>query len=307
MTKLQNRKARRQTLAARAEIIAAGRKFFRTGGYLEVETPFRIPAPAPELHINAMASGDWFLQTSPELCMKRLLADDFGPIFQFCRCWRAGERGSRHIPEFTMLEWYRPHADYRHLMVDCEGLIPFIQKEIGGNDTLVGKSGAIDLTPPWQRLTVREAFYRFGRMSMEEALARDSFDEVMVTAIEPELGQVRPTFLIDYPAERGALARLKPGDQTVAERFELYIDGLELANAFTELIDHKEQRQRFAAEEKLRRLAGKPPYPSPEPFLAQLAQMPPAAGIALGVDRLVMLLLGKQSIDEVVAFTPEEL
>jgi len=154
---------------------------------------------------------------------------------------------------------------------------------------------------------VREAFVKHGGMTMEEALERDAFDEVMVERIEPCLGNGRPTFIHDYPACRGALARLKPDNPTVAERFELYIGGVELANAFSELTDPVEQRTRFESEATFRATRGQITLPLPENFLAELAEMPPSAGIALGVDRLVMVLLDAASIDEVVAFTPEEL
>lgn len=272
-----------------------------------METPFRIPAPAPEAHIDALPSGAWFLHTSPELCMKRLLAAGYGRIFQICRCWREGERGSRHLPEFTMLEWYSAGSDYRGLMADCEALLRTIVGKTGRDANVTCRGIKIDLTGEWERLTVREAFARYGDLSMEEALATDRFDEVMVQQIEPRLGLGRPTFIHDYPACRSALAKLKGDDPTVAERFELYLGGMELANAFTELTDADEQRRRFIDEEEYRRRHGRQPYPLPEKFLAELPAMPPSAGIALGVDRLLMVLLDAATIDEVVAFTPEEL
>jgi elongation factor P--(R)-beta-lysine ligase len=174
-----------------------------------------------------------------------------------------------------------------------------------GKLTYGGKT--IDLDPPWERLTVAEAFARYGSLSLEAALTEGRFDEIVAFEIEPRLGLKKPTFLIEYPAALAALARKKPGDPTVAERFELYLAGTELANAFSELTDPLEQRQRFEREEAQRRAAGKTPYPTPEKFLRELATLPAAAGIALGVDRLVMLLTGAEAIDEVVAFTPEEL
>jgi elongation factor P--(R)-beta-lysine ligase len=298
---------RRSALQARAKIIQALRLFFIDRGYLEVETPHRIPAPAPESHIDAIASGTWFLHPSPELCMKRLLAAGYEKIFQICRCWRDGERGSRHVPEFTLLEWYRAGSDYRGLMKECEALLPHVASALGLRQTLPFREFEIDLTPPWDRLSVEEAFGRYARISMKEALKQDLFDEAMVRDIEPRLGHGKPTFLFDYPAERGTLARLKKEDPTVAERFELYVGGLELANAFSELIDAEEQRKRFHLEEAYRRSMGKTPYPVVETFLEELDDMPPSAGIALGVDRLVMALLDAPSIDEVVAFAPEEL
>lgn len=302
------RLARRQkALWGRAAIVQGMRQFFVAQGYLEVETPQRIPAPAPESQIDAVPADGWFLHTSPELCMKRLLAAGYPRIFQISRCWRAGERGSRHVPEFTLLEWYRVGADYRDLMEECEALIPAVAHGIGLQDEIVYQGQPIDLRAPWERMSVREAYARYTRTSMAEALKRDLFDQVMVEDVEPHLGAGRPTFLYDYPASRGALARLRTDDPTVAERFELYIAGLELANAFSELIDPEEQRARFVREEAHRRSLGKQPYPLAKKFLDELHNMPPAAGIALGVDRLVMLLLDAQRIDEVVAFTPEEL
>ncbi|MCM2357100.1 MAG: EF-P lysine aminoacylase EpmA [Geobacteraceae bacterium] len=298
---------KRETLAARARIIQEIRRFFIEGGYLEVETPLRIPAPAPETHIDAIPSGDWFLQTSPELCMKRLLAAGCESIFQISHCWREGERGRLHLPEFTMLEWYRTGADYRVLMAECEALIRSLAKALQMGERIACRGNGIDLAPPWERITVRDAFARYGGMTMEEALTRDLFDQVMVAEIEPRLGVAKPTFICDYPAERGALARLRQDDPTVAERFELYIGGVELANAFSELTDPAEQRARFVHEAALRGSLGGRSYPLPEKFLHELAAMPPAAGIALGVDRLVMVLLDAAAIDEVVAFTPEEL
>ena len=298
---------RRSALQARASILQAIRLFFINQGYLEVETPHRIPAPAPESHIDAVPSGSWFLHTSPELCMKRLLAAGYEKIFQICRCWRGEERGRLHTPEFTLLEWYRTESDYRALMEECEAFIQRVASTLGLGDKLHFRGQTIDLTRPWERISVEEAFQRYAPIPMRRALAEHIFDEVMVEKIEPHLGMSRPTFLYDYPAERGALARLKEDDPTLAERFELYIGGLELANAFSELIDVKEQRERFLSEQAYRRSLSKPSYPLPEKFLRELGTMPPAAGIALGVDRLVMVLLDAPRIDDVVAFTPEEL
>jgi lysyl-tRNA synthetase class 2 len=292
-----------EKLAKRARIVQAIRAFFVANDFLEVETPHRIPGNAPELHIDAVPSAGWFLHTSPELCMKRLLAAGFPKIFQICRCWREGERGSRHLPEYTMLEWYRAGADYRQLMIDCEELLAALAPE----RNLLWQNRRIDLTPPWPRLSVAEAFARFAGVTAEVALAADRFDEIVALEIEPRLGWEKPVILFDYPAPLAALARRKAENPAVAERFELYIGGLELANAFSELTDPREQRERFAAEEAARRAAGKAPYPVPEPFLQELGHMPEAAGIALGVDRLAMLLTGSTTIDEVTAFTSEDL
>jgi elongation factor P--(R)-beta-lysine ligase len=296
--------SRRQgALWRRGVIFDRIRAFFREKGYLEVETPFRIPAPAPEANIDAIAASGWFLQTSPELCMKRLLAAGYPSIFQICRCWREGERGVRHLSEFTMLEWYRAGADYRDLMRETEELV----RAAAAADQISYRGGLIDLAAPWERISVAESFERYTGTTVQAALAAGSFDELMVERIEPRLGCGRPTFLYDYPASCGALARLKADDPSVAERFELYLGGLEIANAFSELTDPVEQRARFQAEALERSRQGKVRYPVPEPFLAALEQLPHSAGIALGLDRLVMVLLDAASIDEVVAFTTEEL
>ena len=297
----------RSNLERRTRVINATRAFFSTSGFLEIETPVRIPAPAPEIHIDAQESGDWFLQTSPELCMKRLLAAGYEKIFQICRCFRKGERGGRHVPEMTLLEWYAAGLDYLDLMIQCEELIGFVAARMDMSRQLVYQGHTVDLTPPWDRLTVAEAFERFGGMTAEQALEQECFDEIMGLDIEPQLGIERPLFLYDYPARCGALARLKPADSSVAERFELYIAGMELCNAFSELTEPLAQRARFDAENRARGENGKTVYPIAEPFLQALASMPPAAGNALGLDRLVMLFTDAASIDEVVAFTPEEL
>jgi lysyl-tRNA synthetase class 2 len=298
---------RKKALEQRAHIIQGAREFFIERGYLEVETPYRIPAPAPEAYINAIASGPWFLHTSPELCMKRLLAAGYGKIFQICRCWREGERGSQHIPEFTLLEWYRSGIDYRGLMEECEALIQAVSAAIGLGKKITYRDKEVDLSQPWERISVKEAFDHYAQSSTKEAMERNLFDEIFVQRIEPKLGIGKPTFIYDYPADRGALARLKPEDHTVAERFELYMGGLEIANGFSELVDGDEQRRRFDLENADRRQMGKPIYPMPEKFLSELDSVPPSAGIALGVDRLAMVFLNARGIDEVVAFTPEEL
>jgi lysyl-tRNA synthetase class 2 len=294
-------------LQLRAVFIQALRSFFIERGYLEVDTPLRIPAPAPELHIQPLTSEEWYLQTSPELCMKRLLAAGIPKIFQICKCFRKGERGNRHLPEFTMLEWYCAGQDYRDLMVECEALVRFVAQALG-LDLLLSVGGRqINLAGSWERLSVGEAFARYGPRSMAESLAGDMFDEDMVVHVEPHLGLDCPTFLYDYPAQLGALARVKKSDPSLAERFELYINGLELANGFSELTDPKEQRRRFEKDQEDILAGGGEPGPMPESFLQDLVNMPDAAGIALGVDRLAMIFADADDIGSVVSFMPEEL
>jgi lysyl-tRNA synthetase class 2 len=298
---------RKRVLQQRARILQGMRQCFVEKGYLEVETPQRIPTPAPESHINAIPSGSWFLHTSPELCMKRMMAAGFKKIFQICRCWREMERGSQHLPEFTLLEWYRAGADYLSLMEECERLLRYVAGAMGLGQKIIFREFEVDLSEPWERISVKETFRSYSQTSLTDALEQDLFDEIMVRDIEPKLGIKKPTFIYDYPAQKGALARLKQGDPSIAERFELYIGGLELGNGFSELVDSEEQRKRFHIENANRQSLGKPIYSMPDKFLAELDQMPPSAGMALGVDRLAMVFLGVEMIDEVVGFTPEEL
>ena len=297
---------RKQNLRLRAEMVRSIRHFFIERDYLEVETPYLISAPAPEMHIDLIAAGRRCLHPSPELCMKRLLAAGLPRIFQIGKCFRKGERGDLHLPEFTLLEWYRTGIDYRALMEECEALIRFLACSLGRGEDILYREKAIDLGTRWERLSVREAFDRYAPVSLDEAMARGCFDEVLVERIEPHLGTTRPTFLYDYPAPLAALARLKPGNSSVAERFEIYLAGMEIANGFSELNDPGEQRARFERENQARADAGKETYPLPERFLQSLADMPQAAGIALGVDRLAMIFCNAPRIDEVIAFTPEE-
>jgi lysyl-tRNA synthetase class 2 len=299
--------AKQSGLWLRARVIQSIRKFFILRGYLEVETPLLIPAPAPETHIDAMPAGTDFLHTSPELAMKRLLCAGYPKIFQICHCFRQAERGAKHLPEFTLLEWYQAHKDYWDLMDECEELFLFLSRELGRGTELAFQGQTISLQKPWERLTVQTAFEKYTGLDMETALAQDRFDELMVSEIEPRLGKVTPTFLYDYPAVAAALARLNKENPKVAERFELYLGGLELANAFSELNDAAEQEQRFKKEQEQRVALGKTVYAWPAQFLKALPDMPPAAGIALGIDRLVMLFADEPKIDAVVAFTPEEL
>ena len=275
-----------ENLKARAQVLRTIRAFFDGRGFVEVETSVRIPAPAPEPHIDCPASGDWFLRASPELQMKKLLAAGLPRIYQIGACFREGERGRRHAPEFTMLEWYRANADYTDIAADMEELARAVLWA-RGNAPLA-----------FARLTVREAYRQWAGWDPVADWDQDRFDFDMATKIEPNLPK-GPLFLTDYPAPAASLARLKADDPRVAERWELYMDGMELANAFTELTDAAEQRRRFEAARAERRTLGEADYPLDEDFLSALARMPPAGGVALGVDRLVMLACDAASIDAV--------
>jgi len=297
----------KNNLVLRSKIIQSIRDFFNGQGYLEVETPIRIPSPAPEIHIDAEPSGSWYLHTSPELCMKRLLASGYPRVYQICKCFRRKERGNRHLPEFTLLEWYTAEDDYMDMMNQTEALIKQVAASIFFKESISYQGEPVSLQSPWIKLTVCEAFETYASMSLPSAMVQGAFDEIMALEIEPKLPRNIPVFLYDYPSDMAALARLKPEDRSIAERFELYMGGLELCNAFTELTDPKEQRVRFKAEAHQRKQSDKVAYPMPERFLSALQDMPDATGNALGIERLVMLFADAATIDEVVAFSPEEL
>lgn len=297
---------RKPYLWLRARMVQAIRRFFIVHDYLEVETPLLIPAPAPELHLDAIGTHDLYLQTSPELCMKRLLAAGYSKIFQISKCFRDGERGDVHLPECTLLEWYRTGIGYKDLMDECEALILWVAEDIGVGEKIDYHGVQIDLKPPWEKLTVSRAFDLYASLTLQMALEQECFDELIVKEIEPHLGVARPTFLYDYPASSAALARLKTDNREFAERFEVYLAGLELANGFSELTDAQEQETRFQRDRRQRQRLEKQVYPMPEKFLKALEHMPEAAGIALGIDRLAMMFTGSHKIDQVVSFTPEE-
>ncbi len=293
----------------RAHIIKAIRSFFWDRGFLEVETPLLIPANAPEEYINPISALPLQLQTSPELCMKRLLCRGHKRIFQISHCWRSEERGLRHLSEFTMLEWYRAEDDYNALMLDCVDLLKHVASAcLTESQVYSYKDVKIDPFKPWARISVQDAFLRFSNTSVWECMKKGIYEEILTGVIEPAFAVFSsPVFLTDYPAEMAALSRLKPGQAELAERFELYLGGLELANGFSELNDPVEQRMRFENANCLRLQDGRAALPLPERFLEELGSMPSSAGIAMGVDRLVMLAAGADTIDEVVAFTPDQL
>lgn len=293
----------KDNLIGRARILSAVRCFFSQAGFIEVETPLRIPAPAPELYIDTEPSGDRFLIASPELQMKRLAAAGYDKIFQLCRCFRQGERGEKHLPEFTMLEWYRLEADMSGLMTDCENLLIAAANGAFGIDAALKNRCGLALTTPFERIEVADAFERWAGWRPNGNPDAERFDRDLVDKVEPNLPSNRPVFLVGYPSALASLSRLDPQNPERAERFELYAGGLELANGFSELTCPHQQRRRFESEEAARRAKGKAPYPTDVRFLSALTLgLGDCAGIALGIDRLVMLLLGAGTIDEVTAF-----
>lgn len=299
------------------------RTFFSARDVLEVETPALSSAATTDVHLESFATvyrgpsapkGQvLYLHTSPEFAMKRLLASGSGPIYQLCKTFRQGEEGAQHNPEFTLLEWYRPHFDYFALMDEVEELVTIV----------LGEHRRI---APTERLTYTEAFKRFARIdavhnadlsqlrrcAKEQGVAdvpglgedRDAWlDLLMSHVVQPQLGQDGPSLVYDYPASQAALARVRAGSPEVAERFELFIDGIELANGFNELTDATEQRQRFEADRARRQQRGLRDVPIDEHLLAALAAgIPPCAGVAIGFDRLVMLAVGAAKLDEVLTF-----
>jgi lysyl-tRNA synthetase class 2 len=321
--------AARETLEARARILRAVRGWFEREGFVEVDTPARVRSPGQEVHLDAVpagrdADGDHWLITSPEYHMKRLVADGLPRIVQIAKCWRAEESGPHHRGEFTMIEWYRANAPLETLADDCEALLRAAAVAAGRDPAALG--GGIGLAAPFTRTTVRELCARHAGIDLqgdEDAPALrakaaaagvalgnatawdDIFYQAFLDRIEPQLAAAGPTFVFDWPAPLAALARPKPGDPRFVERFELYAGGLELANAFGELTDPVEQRRRFEDEARTRATRGKAVYPIDEALLAALPRMPPTAGIALGFDRLVMLVLGIEDIAEVGAFGDE--
>lgn len=271
-------------LRFRSQTIRRLRSFFDGDGFTEVDTPVRIAAPAPEEYIDCppVATGG-YLRASPELQMKKLLAAGMDKIYQIGPCFRDGERGERHSPEFTMLEWYRRNATYLDIAADLEKLL----SELTGNE----------VKP--MRLSVREAYLKYARWDPWLEWDRDRFDFDMAGKIEPALKEIGgAVFLMDYPREAASLAEVR-GDH--AERWEFYLDGIELANCFTELCDGEEQRARFIKAREMRRGLGEADYPLDEEFLATVSSIGSAAGVALGVDRLVMHLTGARDISQVLA------
>ncbi len=302
-----NREQHHKNLIIRAKVIQAIRDYFTGNSYLEVETPIRCPSIIPEAQIDPLTSEGYYLQASPELCMKRLMSKGFDKIFQICKCFRKDERGSHHLPELTMLEWYTKNNTYMDLMEQCNGLINFIAKQLSLENTIKYQSKNIHLDSSWQRLTVEDAFDRYSDKSLKKSLADNSFDEILSFQIEPNLGNITPAILYNYPAQLASLAKLLPDNPNYAQRFELYIAGVELANGFTELTDADEQQLRFREENTARIKQGKQSLPMPDTFLHDLKTVPDAAGIALGVDRLVMIFCNATCVDEVITFSPEQL
>ncbi len=321
---------------ARARLAAEVRRVLGAMGYDEVETPCLVPSPGMEPHLDHFlapfrpeegTARPLWLHSSPEYAMKRLLADGWQRIFQLARVFRNGELSATHNPEFTMLEFYRAGTDYLGIMADLEGLVAACARALlPDGATRVGRVGrTLDLAAPFERLTMAEAFARHAGIDLAAcdgdaaklgAAARaaghdpgpggepfdDVFFRVFLHAIEPKLGLERPVYVLDWPTPMAALSKVKRDDPRFAERFELYAGGLELANGYSELTDVAEQRRRLLEEQALRARLGRPVYPLDERFLEAVGRMPEAGGVAVGFDRLLMLLTGARSIEDALLF-----
>jgi lysyl-tRNA synthetase class 2 len=315
--------ARRPLLRRRGLLTVATRAFFAARGYTEVDTPYAVRTPGEEVHLRAFRTGrehpdghrePLWLHTSPEFAMKKLLVAGAGPIFQLARVWRNGEGSDLHASEFTMLEWYRPGADMDSLIDETAALLRAVLPPV-----VTCRGVTTDLSHV-ERLTVAAAFERYVGADVlataEDAPAlaaaaktrlrdneswEDLFFRLLLERVEPQLGRSQPTFLTHWPAAQAALARRDPTDPRVAERFELFVCGIELANAFVELTDAVEQRARFEADRLRRHAMFGPDWPIDEDLLSALTfGMPPCAGIALGFDRLAMIASGANRIEQVL-------
>ncbi len=325
-------------LMARNAVKRSLRHWFESQGFVEVECGIAQPSPGNEAHLHAFATeaegtdGErrrLFLHTSPEFASKKLLAAGETRIFDFARVFRNRERGPLHAPEFTMIEWYRAREPYTAIMADCAAVIR-VAADTTGIERFSWRDAACDPRVEPERVGVCEAFRTFAGIDLAETLSpqgegdrdrlaaaaaragvaataddtwSDIFSKVLVARVERQLGRGRPTLLCEYPRSQAALARATPHDPRFAERFELYICGIELANGFGELTDAAEQRRRFEAEMAVKERVYGERYPLDEDFLAALQQMPQASGVALGFDRLAMLAAGARSVDDVI-WTP---
>ena len=328
-----NFEKRRGFLQERAKIIKTIRSFFDMRGFMEVETPILQVCPVMDAHIHAFSTDlknvdlslrkKMYLQTSPEFDMKKLMVAGIEKPYQICHVFRNGEASSLHSPEFTILEWYRVNADYRKIMEDCVDILRFVSEQATGRNIYQYNGRECDVSGQWEIISVCDAFKRYADIELakylsdKDGFARairqigvrvsesdmwdDLFFAVMAEKIEPNLGIGVPAIIYDYPLCMASLSRAKSDDPEFAERFELYICGVELANAFSELTDAREQRQRFDDEMNRKQKIYGESYPADDEFFKALEYgLPESAGIALGIDRLIMLATGARDIHQVI-------
>lgn len=292
---------RRGFLHTRAAILRAVREWFQVQGFVEAEPNLIVPSPGAETHIDAVRADGGYLHTSPEFAMKRLVAAGEEKMFYLGKCWRKGESGPLHAPEFTMIEWYRAGAPYAQIMDDCVEIVR-VAARTAQAAMLTWREKSCDPFTAAEQISVRDAFEHLCPVPMPAD--SDAFSAALVQHVEPHLGDGALTLLTEYPIREAALARRAAHDASIAERFELYACGVELANGFGELTDPVEQRRRLieAMDEKEKRYGQR--WPIDEDFLAALAHMPPTSGVAMGFDRVVMLATGARHINDVL-WTPQ--
>ncbi|KKU07489.1 MAG: tRNA synthetase class II (D K and N) [Candidatus Magasanikbacteria bacterium GW2011_GWA2_45_39] len=343
--KIKNNPHLRKNLITRASVLKELRVFFSRENFLEVDTPLLVQTPGLEPYLNPLEVKfltnrqtlvPAHLITSPEFALKKLLAAGFERVFQLNKCWRGGEPyGGTHNPEFTMIEWYRANSDYQQLMSDCEQLVHSVHQAVcDANNVpydgwLTYRGRKINLSAPWKKLSVKDAWNQYTKLNLDEMLTTermaetvramgltvapdDEFDDlffkIFLTYIEPQLQKDIPLILYDYPIQLAALARAKQEDPRYAERFELYIGGIEIGNGYSELVDANIQQQRFEIDQAKRRQLGKNVYTIDTDFIDALKSgIPPSAGYSIGVDRLVMLFTDAASIDDVIYFPASDL
>ena len=328
---LKNNPRLREIYFKRIELIKLIREWFWSQDFVETETPLAVRFPGQEPYLNPVpveltdpqgVSNQFYLHTSPEYFMKKLLASGFNKIFQITKTFRNHESfGGLHNPEFTMIEWYRAPGTYREIMDDAEKLFKFVGKKIGVGK-LIYKEKNVDILGEWDRMTMKEVWKKYAGLDLDNNLTieqlgqtvrqkgyavaeddayEDLFFKIFLNEIEPKLGINKPVFVYNYPAQMCSLSRPCEGDARYAERFELYVGGVELANAFGELTDASEQKLKLEQDKKHREQLGKPVWPVDQDFIAALSSgIPSASGVALGVDRMIVLFTGAKDINEVI-------
>ena len=303
-TKLQN-------LRKRAEVIRKIRHFFEEKDILEVETPLLSSTTATDPHIHSIKAGNYFLQTSPEFAMKRLLASAIGPIFQICKAFRDDEVGRLHNPEFTMLEWYRPGFDHHDLMDEMDSFLRTILNLPKATRVSYQKifQEHLNIDPLTADMNELKNCAHKNNLIDIDIDDKDTWLDLLFShCIQPHLGNINPTFIFDYPASQAALAKIRDDSLAVAERFEVFIQGLEIANGYHELTDHDEQEHRFLADNQKRKLMGLKELPVDYKLISALESgMPNCAGVAVGIDRLVMIACEANSLSDIMSFTTQDM
>jgi lysyl-tRNA synthetase class 2 len=326
-------------LKKREQILDAIRVFFKSDGFLEIDSPLMVKSPGMEPYLEVFEtkllddqghSERAFLLTSPEYALKKLLVAGIPKLFSICKSFRNGEGKSRkHNPEFSIMEWYRTHAGYREIMADCENLFLHLAKTMGGSSQWRYQGKVYDLSTPWERLSVAEAFQRYCGIDTETLLDEEKllqkgkergfsvtgettweqiYNQFFLNDIEPHFGVDRPTIIYDFPASQASLSKKKPEDSRFAERFEFYIAGIEMGNAFSELTDSEEQLRRFEIEKAERKALGKVMYDIDMDYIEALrAGLPATGGIAVGIDRIVMFFADAPTIQDIMVFPVTDL